>query len=186
MTGIAPRRPRRSEAEIVAAAARHLREIGYRVYPDPDGTDYFDLVARRGIEVGLVEAKVADGRGVLVQALRRRGWGDWTAVVVGSAVTADRLVARTRGGRAEPVGVWSVPVEGSVRVHRAASVWARDPTRDPWAELRGRLGRILDAVDAGERPSEVRWDDVAREVRRASGARGFREWRLDEPAPDER
>ena len=52
----APRRPRLSEAELVRSTARYLETLGYRVRIDPDGADYFDLVARRGREVGLVEA----------------------------------------------------------------------------------------------------------------------------------
>ncbi|MGC2205510.1 MAG: hypothetical protein WA719_06260, partial [Thermoplasmata archaeon] len=97
-------RPR--ETELVAAARRYLESEGYRVWVDPDGRDYFDLVARRGREVGLVEAKVAHSRAVFAQALRRRVWGDWVAVVVSSERSAKALAARTAGRRAAPVGVW--------------------------------------------------------------------------------
>ena len=175
-------RARPSEAEVVETVRAHLTHAGYRVRVDPDGTDYFDLVARRGDEVGLVEAKVSDARRVLVQALRRRGWGDWTAVALASPVSAGRLAARTRGTRAEPVGIWSVS-SGTVTVHREARPWAGDPSADPFADLRARFRRLLDALESGERPQAVRWDDVLHEVRRASGGRGFREWRLDETAP---
>jgi hypothetical protein len=174
-----------SEEEIVRAAARHLEAQGYRVRVDPDGTDYFDLVARRGDEVGLVEAKVANAREVLAQALKRRGWGDWTAVVLGSARSAERLVERTRGTRAERVGVWSGSPDG-VTVHREAAPWVVPGTPDPFADLRVRFRRILDALEAGELPADARWDGVPRAVRRASGGRGFGEWRLDEPSGEER
>jgi hypothetical protein len=177
--------PRPSERDLVGAAAHHLEGEGYQVRVDPDGTDYFDLVARRGDEVGLVEAKVAHSRAVLAQALKRRGWGDWTAVVLGSAAAAERLARRTTGTRAEPVGVWSVS-GGRVRVHRPARRWADPDGPDPFRSLRDRFRRLLDAIDSGELPEAARWDGVPRAVRRASGGRGFAEWRLDEPPPNER
>jgi hypothetical protein len=174
-------RPRRSEADLVRAAVEHLEALGYRVRVDPDGTDYFDLVARRGEEVGLVEAKVGDARTVLGQALQRRGWGDWTAVLLGSVRAAERLSERTRGTRAEPIGVWSFR-DGTLKVHRAATPWVPPGVPDPFAELRARFRHILDQLEAGELPAGTRWDGVVREVRRASGGRGFAEWRLDEPS----
>jgi hypothetical protein len=175
-------RPRLSEAEIVRRTARYLEGQGFRVRTDPDGTNYFDLVARRGDEVGLVEAKVSDPRTVLVQALKRRGWGDWTAVVLGSAVSATRLAARTEKGRAAPVGIWSIDGE-TIRVHRAARPWVAPGRDDPFAEQRALFRRVLDRVESGEIPEPFRWDGVMSAVRRASGGRGFAEWRLDEPGP---
>jgi hypothetical protein len=174
------RAPRPTERSIVDVTRAHLEELGYRVWVDPDGHDYFDLVARRGDEVGLVEAKVAAPRAVLTQALRRRAWGDWTAVVVASERTARGLVRRTDGTRAAPVGIWWVDGR-SVRVGRAAAPWVRSGSDDPFAPLRERFRRILDAVEAGELPAGIPWDGVVREIRRASGGRGFAEWRLDEP-----
>ena len=179
------RSSRTPEAELVRSAARHLESEGYRVRVDPDGNDYFDLVARRGDEVGLVEAKVGDARAVLAQALKRRGWGDWTAVLLGSVRAAERLAERTRGTRAEPVGVWCFR-DGTLTVLREARPWVAPGAPDPFAALRARFRRILDALDAGELPADVRWDGVVREVRRASGGRGFGEWRLDEPPATER
>jgi hypothetical protein len=172
-------RPR--ESEIVAAARRHLEGEGYRVWVDPDGRSYFDLVARRGREVGLVEAKVAGSRAVLAQALRRRVWGDWVAVALASERAARALAARTVGTRAGPVGVWYAR-EGKVEVVRAARPWISPGVPDPFAELRARFGRVLDAMESGDLPDSVRWDGVVGEVRRASAGRGFAEWRLDEPA----
>jgi hypothetical protein len=178
-------RPRISEREVVATTAEFLRGKGYRVYPNPDSTDYFDLVARRGDEVGLVEAKVSGSRAVLVQALKRRAWGDWVAVVLPSEKAAERLAARTEGTRASPVGVWAAK-GGSVRVVREAQPWVRPGEPDPFADLRVRFRAVLDRVDSGEIPPEVRWAGVVRAVRRAGGGRGFAEWRLDEPSQRDR
>lgn len=180
MTGAHPRKTaRRPERELVRIVARFLTEQGYRVAIDPDGTDYFDLVARRADEVGLVEVKVADARAVLAQALKRRGWGTWGAVALGSARAAERLASRTQNTRAAPVGVWSVGQE-TVRVHRPARAWVQPGGEDPFDSLRSRLRRWLELLDTGELPPGVRWDGVPGSVRRASGGRGFAEWRLDE------
>jgi len=178
-------RPRISEREVVATAAAYLHGLGFRVYPNPDSTDYFDLVARRGDEVGLVEAKVANSRAVLVQALKRRAWGDWVAVVLPSSTAAERLAERTIGTRAAPVGVW-VAHDGAVRVVRPATPWVRPGEADPFSELRVRFRAVLDRIDSGELPPDVRWAGVVRTVRRASGGRGFAEWRLDEPMTPDR
>jgi hypothetical protein len=174
----ASHRPR--ESVVVEAARRFLESDGFRVWVNPDGQDYFDLVARRGHEVGLVEAKVAGAREVIVQALRRRAWGSWGAVVVATERSARNLARRTAGTRAAPVGVWFVR-DDSVGVVRAARPWVADGVDDPFAHLRARFGRILDAMESGEIPDSVAWDGVVGQVWRASGGRGFREWRLDEP-----
>jgi hypothetical protein len=176
--------PRISERSVVEAAARYLEAGGYRVYVDVDGTDYFDLVARRGDEVGLVEAKVGDRRKVVVQALKRRAWGTWGAVVVPSVASADRIREATQTGRPSALGVWVLDGAG-IRVVRAARDWVSPGTEDPYAPLRERFRRVLDAVDRGDLPQGVSWDGLLREVRFASGGRGFAEWRLDEPGPPE-
>lgn len=186
MTRVAGRSPRRvREPEVVRAAAAFLERQGYRVYPNPDATDYFDLVARRGEEVGLVEAKVSGSRAVLVQALRRRAWGNWVAVVLPSETAAERLATRTAGTRAGRVGVWAA-TSGGVRVVRAAEPWVRPGEEDPFRDVRTRFRHVLDRIDSGELPPDVPWDGVLRAVREASGGRGFREWRLDEPVPRDR
>jgi len=172
-------RPR--EHEIVAAARGHLEAQGYRVWVNPDGRDYFDLVARKGAVVGLVEAKVAGTREVLAQALRRRAWGDWVAVVLATERAAWHLSDRTARTRAAPIGVWWARPGTGVTVVRAARPWARTDENDPYVDLRARFHRLLDALEAGKLPPATAWDGVVREVRRASGGRGFREWRLDEP-----
>jgi hypothetical protein len=174
------RASRPSERSIVEVARAYLVGLGYRVWVDPDGHDYFDLVARRGDEVGLVEAKVSDARTVLSQALRRRAWGDWTAVVVATERMARGIATRTNGTRAGPVGVWWTRA-GSVEVLRPAHRWTGPAQDDPYADIRARFRRVLDALESGELPAGVAWDGVLREVRRASGGRSFAEWRLDEP-----
>ena len=171
--------PRPSDRAIVTAAARFLEGRGYWTRIDPDGTDYFDLVARRGEEVGLVEAKVADSRAVFTQALVRRAWGDWVAVVVASRRSAETLVRRSQGSRSEPVGVWWCD-GGAVEVLREARTWTAAGGDDPFAPLRARFRGVLDALDRGDLPEGLSWSGVPRTVRRASGGRSFREWRLDE------
>lgn len=174
-----PARPRPSERMVVETTAKYLEGLGYRTHIDPDGSNYFDLVARRGDEVGLVEAKVANSRRVLAQALVRRAWGDWVAVVLASRRSATALSDRSRGTRAEPVGVWWCE-GGTVGVARAARPWASLGAEDPYAPLRARFRGVLDALDRGDVPEGLTWSGVPRTVRRASGGRGFREWRLDE------
>jgi hypothetical protein len=171
------------ETVVVEAAARYLRSEGYSTRIDPDGRSYFDLVARRGDEVGLVEAKVADARAVMHQALLRRPWADWVAVVLPSERSATRLHERTRGRRAEPVGIWCLR-GGEAHVIRPAQPWPKGSTADPYAPFRERFRGVLDALDRGEIPDGVEWTAVPSTVRRASGGRGFREWRLDE-GPDD-
>ena len=173
------RRPRPSEASLVELAAAHLRAQGYRTYVDPDGGSYFDLAAARDEEVGLVEGKVGRPREVLVQALKRRAWADWVAVVVESRRAAEALVARTTERRAEGVGVWAVD-EGVLVELRAARPRRSSTEDDPFAPLRARLRDALRAIDRGEVPAGVGWAGVPRAVRAASSGRSFAEWRLDE------
>jgi hypothetical protein len=174
-----PARPRPSERAVVEATAHYLEDQGYRTRIDPDGTNYFDLVARRGDEVGLVEAKVSDARAVFTQALVRRAWGDWVAVVIASRRSATALHERSRGTRADPVGVWWCE-GGTVGVVRAARRWTVPGGDDPYAPLRARFRGVLEALDRGDVPEGLTWSGVPGTVRRASGGRKFREWRLDE------
>ena len=152
-------------------------ERGYRCYPDPDGTDYFDLAVRRASEVGLVEGKIGRPAAVLGQALRRRAWGDWVAVAVDSARGAERLAGATAGRRADSVGIYAVAGNLLTEVRRPRPA----APEDPFGPCRERFRRLLDELDAGVRPAGVPWSDVLAEVRRASGGRKFAEWRLDEP-----
>jgi len=172
-------RPAVPERRLLEAVAAELTARGYRTYLDPDRTDYFDLVARRGDEVGLVEGKVGDARAVLAQAVRRRPWSDWVAVVLGSERSAARLVQRTNGRRAGVVGVWSFE-NGRLQELRPAGRTHGTGGADPFREMRARLLRHLVDLDQGLLPPGVRWSSVASAVRRASAGRGFAEWRLDE------
>jgi hypothetical protein len=171
----------RSERELVGVVARFLEARGYRVRCDPDGTDYFDIVARRGDEIGLVEVKVRDARTVLAQAVRRRGWGAWTAVALGAARAARHLADRTAATRAAPVGVWIVNGE-SVEVVREARPWVAPGADDPFVDLRDQFRRWLDLIESLGPDTPVVWDGIPGAVRRASGGRSFSEWRLDETA----
>lgn len=176
----AGRRPTWREDDLLEIAAAHLRGEGYTTYLDPDGSSYFDLAARRGEEVGLVEGKVGHPRKVLDQAVRRRAWADWVAVMIDSPRAAARLVERTADVRSAVVGVWSVQ-EGALLSVRAPRRGVDTPRgADPFAPLRARLREALLAIDRGETPTGVGWSGVPREVRRASGGRSFAEWRLDE------
>jgi hypothetical protein len=170
------RRP--SERELLEAVAAEFRDRGYRTYLDPDGTDYFDLAVRRNDEVGLIEGKVGSPSAVLGQALRRRPWADWVAVVLGSERSGSRLAARTSGRRASVVGIWSYE-GGLLRELRAPARGHAEPP-DPFGATRARFRQHLLDLDRGTLPPGVRWSSVASEVRRASGGRGFSEWRLDE------
>jgi hypothetical protein len=168
------------ERALLTAVAEEYGRRGYRAYLDPDGTDYFDLAVRRGDEVGLLEGKVSGASEVLAQALRRRPWSDWVAVVLGSGRPARRLADRTAGRRAGSVGVWAVEHGRPVEL-RAPARRARDA--DPFAETRHRFRALLDGIDRGEFPDGVRWSGLLRAVRSASAGRGFAEWRLDEILP---
>ncbi len=169
------RRP--PERELLEAVAGELARRGFRTYLDPDGTDYFDLVVRRGAEVGIVEGKVSGAARVLEQALRRRAWASWVAVVLGGKVAADRLVARTSGRRAGIVGVWSY-ANGELRELRAPASLPEGPER--FRQHRALLLRHLRELDGGGLPAGVPWSGVVGAVRRASGGRSFGEWSLDE------
>lgn len=176
----APRAHRPStEAALVERAAEFAAGRGYRTYVDPDGSSYFDLVVRRAAEVGLVEAKLGHARALLAQALRRRAWGDWVAVVLPSVRLAERLVTASDGRRAAPVGVWALDGD-TVRELRPASPFPFLGEGDPFRAVREQLRRVLDRLDTGETPAGLPWDGVLGEVRRASGGRRFGEWRLDE------
>ncbi|MCI4367884.1 MAG: hypothetical protein L3K08_09035, partial [Thermoplasmata archaeon] len=151
-------RPRLHEADLAKPVRRFLEEKGYRVWVDPDGTDYFDVVARRGDVVGLVELKISDVRKVLGQAVRRRGYADWVAVALPKESTARRVLSLPvpyPGGR---VGVWWVDGD-SVKELRAALVRPLGPD-DPFAERKRGLVEILDLLETGDLPEGVRWSHL--------------------------
>lgn len=178
-------RPARRERELLEAVAGVLGTRGYRCYIDPDGSDYFDLAVRRDGEVGLVEGKLSAPSAVLTQALVRRAWADWVAVVVGSRRSAERLVRTTTGRRSACVGVWSC-VEGVAEEHRSPVRLSTKGPDDPYVATRDRFRSTLEALDRGELPSAVAWSSVPSTVRDSSRGRRWREWRLDEPLAADR
>jgi len=171
------RTPPRSEHALVGPVRRHLEALGFQVWADPDGRDYFDVVAMRAEEVGLVELKIADGPRVFRQALRRRAWGDWVAVAVASERSAERLVRLRTTPLARRVGVWLVR-DDRVEVRRASRPWSGPEAS--YAGERRAFRAILEQLARGAIPSGVGWEGVLRMVRRASGGRGFAEYTIEE------
>ncbi|HEV2315990.1 MAG TPA: hypothetical protein VGV89_00210 [Thermoplasmata archaeon] len=174
-------RPRR-ESDLAPAVRAHLESQGFRVWVDPDGADFFDVVARRGEEVGLVELKLADWKTLLRQAVVRRTYGDWVAVALSRRSLAVKLLERAGTPNTRPIGIWSV--EGPApEVLRAAEPWP-ESTRSLFVEHRDALRLLLDTLEAGGVPEGARWTGFAARSGRGAGTRSSREWRLDE-FPDE-
>jgi hypothetical protein len=172
------------ERELAPAVAGFLRARGYEVAVDPDGTDYFDLAAWRGEEVGLVELKIADWKTLTVQAAVRRTYSDWVAVALPRRSLAERLLARREGALLRPVGVWLVEA-GTVEVLRPATPWPA-ATRALFPEHRAALRALLEARrDGFVPPGSATWGGFAARSARGAGGRHVREWRLDEFESDE-
>ncbi|MCI4333971.1 MAG: hypothetical protein L3K01_09690 [Thermoplasmata archaeon] len=171
------------ETELVPPVQAHLAAQGYSVYVNPDGADYFDIVVRRDTEVGLVELKVADWKTVIVQALRRRGWGDWVAVAVPRRSLAEKILARRTAPRGVRVGVWYLDV-GEVRVLREAAPLVAAGEVDPFPEPKRWLAERLDIVDQYGVAEPVNWS-VPDAGRVGPHRRSSRDWRLEE-FPEER
>jgi len=171
-------RPRR-ERELAGPVRSYLESMGFRVWVDPDGTDYYDVVARRAREVALVELKLADGRTVLRQALRRRGWADWAAVAVPSERLARRIAARPVAERGERVGVWAVVGE-ELRVIRPAAPFVGPGEIDPFGRLKLAMHERLDLLESGELPEGIGWQLLSASRRDLPGGRSTRDWRLEE------
>jgi hypothetical protein len=171
-------RPQR-EAELAPAVQRYLEGRGYRVWIDPDGTDYFDVVARSGSTIGLVELKISDGRTVLRQAIRRRGWADWVAVAVPSRALAARIAARPVAERGTRVGVWAV-VGGTVEVIRAEEPLAPESEPNPLGVLKLALLERLDLLEAGTLAPGIPWGLAEGARHGLPGGRSTRDWRLEE------
>jgi hypothetical protein len=180
VTGSGPKRGRR-ESDLAPPVRTFLEGRGFRVWVAPDGHDYFDLVARRADEIGLVELKLADWRRVFEQALRRRAWADWVAVVLPRRSLAEKILARPMAPRAERVGVWTVE-EQTVRVVREARPILAEGEADLFDPLRQHLLSTLDMLEGGILPPEVQWGFALsppahlRPSRRPVG----KEWSLEE------
>ncbi|HEV8049390.1 MAG TPA: hypothetical protein VGP88_02225 [Thermoplasmata archaeon] len=166
------------ETELVAPVRQHLEAQGFRVFVNPDGADYFDVVVRRGDEVGLVELKVADWKTVVVQALRRRGWGDWVAVVLPRRSLAEKAAARPTAPRGARVGVWYL-LNGSVEVLRAAQRLVLPGEVDPFPDPKRWLLERLEIAEAGGMAEPVTWS-VPDAGRIGPHRRTSRDWRLEE------
>jgi hypothetical protein len=178
--GSEQRRPK--ESDLAAPVEQYLASLGYRVWVDPDGSDYFDIVARRGDEVGLVELKLADWKGVLAQAVARRGWGSWTAVVVPRASLGQRLLTHPRNERTSRVGIWLVR-GGSIEVLRAAAPSIAPGELDPYEPLRTEFRNLLDAMESGVLPPNVGWTYLRGWARVQQGGRPAKSWSLEEFSP---
>jgi hypothetical protein len=163
------------EGELAPAVTAHLTGLGYRVFVNPDGTDYFDVVARRGSEIGLIELKVADYRKVFAQALRRRGFGDWVAVVLPTERRVRRCLDRPAPPLGEKVGLWFVN-EGKLEVVRGALPLYEDGREGPFPEQRRQLEELLDHLEGGRIPPGTTWGFV----RHSPGGRSTRDFRLEE------
>jgi hypothetical protein len=181
LTGTAARP--RYERELAGPVRGHLEGLGYRVWVDPDGTDYFDVVARKGREIALIELKLADGRTVLLQAQRRRAWADWAAVAVPSERLARRIAQRPVAERGARVGVWAV-VGTDVRVVRPAQRFVAPGEPDMFADSREALHERLDLVEDGRLPLGIPWHLASASRRAMPGGRSSRDWRLEEFGPD--
>lgn len=163
------------ETELLGPVTTHLEAEGYRVYPNADAEDFFDVVARRADELGIVELKVADWSHALYQAVERRQWADWVAVVLPRRSLAERLHRASSGPMTRRIGIWVVE-GGEVRVVRMAHRVDREGLPESWGASRERLVRMLDLMDAGEIPAGTSWASAVR----AAGLRGRGRWRLEE------
>lgn len=167
------------ERDLAAPVVAHLTARGYRVWVDPDGSDFLDVVARQGPVIGLVELKLADWRKVLAQAQRRRGWADWIAVALPRASLAAKLLAVPQAERAQRIGVWVV-ADGRVEVVRPAEPLWRPHEERPFPELRQRIEEMTDRLIDGSLPAGVRWNLPGARGRIGGGQRSTRDWRLEE------
>ncbi len=161
---------------MVGPVRRHFESEGFRVYANPDGSDYFDLIVRRGAEIGMLELKRAEGRRVFEQAVRRRFWGNWVGVAVGSRTSAQRLAVRRSGRLTSCVGIWWVHNAG-VETIRPPSPFP--PPAEP-REERTRLVAWLDLIDRGEVPVGTVLEGLGRAIRGLGHGRAYREWTLEE------
>ena len=168
-----PKRPRRPETSMRAPVVAHLERAGYRVWVDPDGGDYFDVVALRGEEVALIELKVEDWKGVRRQGVARRALADWIAVALPTRPRAERLRASTRGPVAPRLGIWIVGEDGVTVLREPLPLEVPDP-ESPAGVARARFRSLVLGAARGEVPEGVRWGSGARD------SVGARRYRLDE------
>ncbi|MCI4323557.1 MAG: hypothetical protein L3K03_06000 [Thermoplasmata archaeon] len=175
------------EVDLIPPVTDFLEQRGYRVLADPDRTGYFDIVALRGEEIGLVELKLHATGAVFQQAVRRRLWGDWVAVALPGERAARALVGRTRGERSSRVGVYVVRPQG-VDVLREASPMFDPSEPGPTPERRELLRQVLQQRESGEIPAETSWAFAVHPPRPPPGRRAPRggSWTLEEYSRRER
>jgi hypothetical protein len=169
------------EVDLVPPVRRFLEGRGYRVHVDPDRTGFFDIVALRGDEIGLVELKLHATGAVFQQAVRRRLWGDWVAVALPGERAARALVDRTIGERSTRVGVYVVRPDRVDVVREALGMFGPGEPR-PTPERRALLADALRQRESGELSPETSWGFAVRPPRPADGRRAPRggSWTLDE------
>ena len=167
------------ESDLRAPVVAHLTAAGFRTWVAPDGRDYFDIVALRGEEIGLVELKVSAARQVFGQALRRRAWADWVAVAIPGRKAAERLLARPGAERASRVGIWLVEPAG-VRELRPARPLYRPEEAAPFAEAKAQLRALLDQLETGAIPAGTDWGIFGSPRLPGERRRSTRDWRLEE------
>jgi hypothetical protein len=167
------------EAELRAPVRAHLEGLGYRTWIAPDGRDYFDVVALREEEIGLVELKVSAARQVFGQALRRRAWADWVAVAIPGRTAAERLAARPGADRAERVGIWVVEGDRVSEIRPARPMYARGEAT-PFEEARAQFRGILKLLESGELPDGIDWGIFGAPRLAGAHRRSTKDWRLEE------
>lgn len=176
------------EKELEAPVERYLRARGYRTYCDPDGTGYFDVVAveEAGPTVGLVELKLADWRRVFDQALLRRGWGDWVAVLLPRRSLAEKALQRSTPPVVRSIGVWCLE-DGEVRVLREALPLGGRAGAEAFSPLREHLRESLRLIDSGLLPPGTSWRILRPPRRRGKVGSPMdpRHWRIEELVENE-
>jgi hypothetical protein len=167
------------EADLAPAVRAHLEPRGYTVWVNPDGRDYFDVVALRESEVGLIELKRTDWKHVVAQAARRRAWADWLAVVLPRRSLATRALGARAGPIAPRIGVW-LAEGGRIEELRPARALRLAADADPFADDRAELRAMLASLTDGTVPVGVLWSLLGRASVRAGRRGATREWRLEE------
>lgn len=168
--------PRIPESALRAPVSAYLEARGFRVWVDPEGRDFLDLVAARGDEVGLVELKVSDWRTVRAQAVVRRALADWVSVALPTDRLASRLIDSLRGPVAPRIGVYVVDGR-DVRERRAPIPLDPPGAGSPAEEARTRFRELVRRALHGEIPEGIAWGAAARRTGRGRG------YRLDEFGP---
>ena len=165
------------ESDLVPPVRQFLASAGYEVWVDPDGRGFFDVAARRGAELLLVELKLTDWRHLLAQAVARRGYADRVAVALPRESLARKLLARA-DGPASCVGVWWVRPDQVIEL-RGARPWPA-ATQELFAPGRKELDALLDARASGQLPEGIGWGGFPQRAEHRPGGRPAREWRIEE------